>query len=66
MIRCPSCSEMVVPAWRECDWVETHGLECGPFERCHSEWYECPACGEELTPDDLNETKGESANEIRA
>lgn len=28
--------------------VETHGLDCGPYEHFYDEWYEC-ACGEEYT-----------------
>ena len=55
MIRCPYCGEMVVPAWHEHDWVETHGLECGPYEHWHAEGYECPACSEELSDEDLDQ-----------
>ena len=54
MITCPKCGEQVVPAYREHDSIETHGLECGPYERWHDEWWECPACGEELSPEDLD------------
>jgi hypothetical protein len=38
---------------REHDWVETHGLECGPYEQCHQEWFECSECGDIFTPEDL-------------
>jgi len=54
VITCPKCGEQVVPAYREHDSIETHGLECGPYERWHDEWWECPACGEELSPEDLD------------
>lgn len=27
-------------------WVETHGLDCGPYETCTEEWWECSICGE--------------------
>jgi hypothetical protein len=25
--------------------VETHGLDCGPYETCHDEFIVCGACG---------------------
>ena len=39
----------------EADSTETHGLECGPYERWHDEWYECPACGACFTEAELME-----------
>jgi hypothetical protein len=39
---------------REHEWQETHGLDCGPYERCYEEWYECTICGEQLTPKELD------------
>ena len=36
------------------DHTETHGLDCGPYERWHEEWYECSICGaheEDLDPE---------------
>jgi hypothetical protein len=27
-------------------YVETHGLDCGPYERWTEEWWECSICGE--------------------
>lgn len=38
------CSEHLVHRERECE--ETHGLDCGPYERWHEEWSECRICGE--------------------
>jgi hypothetical protein len=36
-------------SYREHEWVETHGLDCGPYEHCWQEWWECAICGEKLT-----------------
>jgi len=40
---CPSCGKAAL-VFREADSVETHGLECGPYEHFHDEWWECPEC----------------------
>jgi hypothetical protein len=49
---CPECgnAEMVL---KEHVSVETHGLGCGPYERFHDEWWECPACGARFTQKEL-------------
>ena len=52
---CPGCGEDVTMRFREADSIETHGLECGPYERWHDEWYECPACGACFTEAELME-----------
>jgi hypothetical protein len=39
----------------EYEWVETHGLECGPYERCRDEWWECAVCGNWFTGNELDE-----------
>jgi hypothetical protein len=44
MMMCPECHKASLRFGSD-DFVETHGLECGPYERFHDEWYECPACG---------------------
>src|SRR4051812_6354466 len=31
---------------RESHHVETHGLDCGPYENFDDIWYECSLCGE--------------------
>jgi hypothetical protein len=41
--------------YRECSWVETHGLECGPYEHCRGEWWECVICGDRFTAHELEE-----------
>ena len=55
LIVCPCCGEEVVMVHRESDSVETHGLDCGPFERFHDEWWECPECRMRFTAQELGE-----------
>ena len=50
---CPTCGKAAL-SFREANSVETHGLECGPFERFHDEWWECPGCGEQFTAEELD------------
>jgi uncharacterized protein with PIN domain len=52
---CPKCGEDVTMQFREADSIETHGLECGPYERWHDEWYECPECRAVFTENELAE-----------
>lgn len=40
--------------YRSTEAVETHGLDCGPFERWTDEWWECSSCGERFTGDELD------------
>ena len=51
-MRCPECHGAGL-RFRSADYAESHGLECGPYERFHDEWYECPACGAWFDPDEL-------------
>ncbi|MDE2105945.1 MAG: hypothetical protein KGL39_52470 [Patescibacteria group bacterium] len=44
MPRCLSCGSEAVE-YRYHEWIETHGLDCGPFERCSTEGYHCHDCG---------------------
>lgn len=44
------CRAHLVP--RESYGVETHGLDCGPYEHWRDEWDECTFCGERYTPKD--------------
>jgi hypothetical protein len=39
--------------YHEYDSIEAHGLDCGPFERFHDEWWECAICGERFTERNL-------------
>lgn len=41
--------------WHTAHHIETHGLDCGPFEHWDEEWYECDACGAEFTERELDE-----------
>jgi hypothetical protein len=41
--------------------VETHGLDCGPYERWHEEWDECRVCGEVIEASDW-EARNERSN----
>ena len=52
---CPKCGDDVTMQLREADSIETHGLECGPYEHWHDEWYECPECGSVFTENELAE-----------
>jgi hypothetical protein len=49
---CPDCcnAELVL---KEHDSIETHGLECGPYEHFHDERWECPDCGACFTAGEL-------------
>ena len=40
--------------YSEADCVETHGLECGPYERWKECRYECRDCGEYWTPKEFD------------
>jgi hypothetical protein len=40
--------------YREYEWVETHGLDCGPFERRRQERWECAVCGNWFTGHELD------------
>jgi hypothetical protein len=40
--------------FREHSWTETHGLDCGPYEYCHEEWWRCRECGESFTEGEID------------
>lgn len=44
------------------EWVETHGLDCGPYERCYEEGWKCGDCG--AFEDSLDETETEEMAEV--
>ncbi len=44
---CEGCASRTSFTEHEADHVETHGLDCGPYERWHEEWITCDACGDE-------------------
>lgn len=41
--------------YRHHEWVETHGLDCGPYERGRDQWWECAVCGDKFTEQELEE-----------
>src|ERR1035441_3832 len=41
---CPDCGSSF-GEWRIASTVETHGLDCGPYERFDQEYIVCRACG---------------------
>lgn len=54
-VNCPECGDTVNLRSRQSDSCETHGLESGPFEHFHDEWYECPVCHARFTERELTE-----------
>ena len=55
---CPDCGSSF-GEYRIASSVETHGLDCGPFERFEQEFIVCRECGERF---DLHDW--ESAQEV--
>jgi hypothetical protein len=49
---CPDCGKAEL-RFNAADANETHGLECGPYEHFHDEWWECPACAAQFTGKEL-------------
>lgn len=47
------CLEYLKP--RRHDSVETHGLDCGPYEHFSDEWWECSICGAKYTYEEAAE-----------
>jgi hypothetical protein len=41
---CPDCGSPV-GEFRVTECIETHGLDCGPYERFYEEFVICSACG---------------------
>lgn len=39
----------------ESAYLERHGLDCGPYEGTHEEWWECSVCGETFTQAELED-----------
>ena len=53
---CPDCGS---PSgeFRFATSIETHGLDCGPFERFDEEFIVCRGCGGRFDPRDWEETE---------
>lgn len=47
------CREHLV--YRSHEWEERHGLDCGPYEHCFEEWWQCAICGEKYTEKELKD-----------
>ncbi len=58
---CPNCGKHATFTEHEADHVETHGLDCGPYERWHQEWITCDACGAETDWDEVNRANERTA-----
>lgn len=52
---CPNCGDEASFEYHLHDWVETHGLDSGPYENCHQEWLECSECGAHTDAKELEE-----------
>ena len=42
---CPNCGERAEFTEHRAHHVETHGLDCGPYEHWDQEWITCNCCG---------------------
>ncbi len=42
---CPNCGQEATFTPHEHYWVETHGLDCGPYETWTESWLTCSECG---------------------
>ena len=53
---CPDC-DCACGEFRFATSIETHGLDCGPFERFEEEFIVCGGCGGRFDPRDWEETE---------
>ena len=63
---CPDCGSSL-GEFRIATSVETHGLDCGPFERFDEEFILCLECGGRFDPSDWDGTPAgavESTNQL--
>jgi len=44
-VTCPHCGARDGFTECEAEWVERHGLDCGPYEHCTDRWLTCNQCG---------------------
>lgn len=52
--------------FKQADWVETHGLDCGPYERGTDEWWECSICHGKYTQSELDQIAKQESEEAEA
>jgi len=50
-VPCPDCGSPF-GEFRVAESVETHGLDCGPYERFYEEFMICSGCGGQFNPAD--------------
>ena len=63
---CPDCGSPL-GEFRVATFIETHGLDCGPFERFDQEFILCGECGSKFDVSDWDTTSDggvESANQL--
>lgn len=58
---CPNCGKESSFTEHQQSWVETHGLDCGPYETGTDVWLTCDECGAETDDAELARTNVEEA-----
>lgn len=61
MMACPNCGSSV-GEFRFATSIETHGLDCGPFERFEQEYIVCRDCGGSFDVDDWDDVNPSSTS----
>ena len=51
---CPNCGKDATFREHSASCVETHGLDCGPYERWTETWLTCSKCGAKTDDAELN------------
>jgi len=54
---CPNCGARAHFTEHHAHHVETHGLDCGPYEEYDEEWLTCGACGATTDAKELAEAQ---------
>jgi hypothetical protein len=60
---CPDCGSPL-GEFRVATSIETHGLDCGPFERFDQELIVCLECGGRFDPSDWDRTPDSSREPV--
>lgn len=53
---CPNCGKWAYFTEHQRDCVETHGLDCGPYERWTERWLTCDKCGDPTSDEEIRAT----------
>lgn len=56
---CPNCGAEAEFKSMDAHLIETHGLDCGPYEEFHDEWLVCQECDAPCTDKELTEANKE-------